>query len=125
MKIIVWLLANCGALAIAAWLFDGITLTGDTTNDRLLTLAIVGGIFGLITAFVKPVVKFLSFPVIILTLGLALIVINALMLLLTSEIADEVGLKFNVDGFWTAVFGAIVISISMMVIEAVLPDGKD
>jgi putative membrane protein len=74
-----------------------------------------------ITSVVRPIVNLLSLPLIILTLGLMLIVTNALMLLLTSKLADTFGLDFHVDGFWTAVFGAIVISIASMVLEALLP----
>ena len=60
---------------------------------------------GLVTSFVEPVVKLLSLPFIILTLGLFLFVINALMLMLTGWLADRLDLGFHVDGFWTAVLG--------------------
>ena len=122
MRFVAWIVVNVLALGAAAWLFDGIAITGDDRNDRILTLVLVGAIFGVITSFVKPVVKLLSLPFIILTLGLFLLVINALMLLLTGAIADGVGLGFEVDGFWTAVGGAIVISIVSAVVGAILPD---
>ena len=124
MKILVWLVVNALALGAAVWLFDGITLTGGSDTDRFVKLVVVGAIFGAITAVVRPVVKFVSLPLIILTLGLMLLVINALMLLLTSAIADSVDLGFHVDGFWTALFGSIVISIASMVLATVLPDGE-
>ena len=124
MKFVLWLIVNAAALGTAVWLFDGITLTGDTTGDRLVTLLAVGAIFGVITSVVRPVVNLLSLPLIILTLGLMLIVTNALMLLLTSQVADTFGLEFHVDGFWTAVFGAIVISIVSMIVESLLPDAS-
>ena len=124
MKLVLWLVVNAAALGVAVWLFDGITLTADTTGGRIGTLLVVGAIFGVITAVVRPIVSLLSLPLIILTLGLMLLVINALMLLLTSKVADTFGLGFHVDGFWTAVFGAIVISISSMVVEALLPDAS-
>lgn len=124
MKLVLWLVVNAAALGVAVWLFDGITLTADTTGGRIGTLLVVGAIFGVITAVVRPIVNLLSLPLIILTLGLMLLVINALMLLLTSKVADTFGLGFHVDGFWTAVFGAIVISISSMVVEALLPDAS-
>jgi putative membrane protein len=66
----------------------------------------------------------LSIPLIVVTLGLFLLVINALMLLLTSKIADTLDLGFHVDGFWTAVGGALVISVVGIVVDAVLPDGR-
>ena len=68
----------------------------------------------MITSFVRPIVNLLSLPLIILTLGLMLLVVNALMLLLTSKIADSLDLGFHVDGFWTALWGSIVISIASL-----------
>jgi len=122
MKFVIWLVVNAAALGVATWLFDGITLTSATRGDRIVTLLVVGAIFGLITSVVRPIVNALSLPLIIVTLGLFLLVTNALMLLLTSKLADTFGLDFHVDGFWTAVFGAIVISIVSMIVEALLPD---
>jgi putative membrane protein len=118
-----WLVVNALALGAAIWLFQGITLRGATTADRVVTLIVVGGIFGLVSSVVKPVLKVVSFPFIILTLGLLLLVINALMLLLTSWIAGRLDLGFHVAGFWVAVFGSIVISLAGMVLNAVVPDG--
>lgn len=124
MKFVLWLVVNAAALGVAVWLFDGITLTADTTEGKIGTLLVVGAIFGVITSVVRPIVNLLSLPLIILTLGLMLLVTNALMLLLTSKVADSLGLGFHVEGFWTAVFGAIVISIASMVVEALLPDAS-
>ena len=124
MKFVLWLVVNAGALGVAVWLFDGITLTADSTGNRIVTLLIVGLIFGAINAVVRPIVNLLSLPLIILSLGLMLLVTNALMLLLTSKVADTFGLDFHVEGFWTAVFGALVISIASMILEALLPDPR-
>jgi putative membrane protein len=124
MKFIVWLVVNAAALGIAVWLFSGITLTADSTGDRIVTLLVVGAIFGVVTSVVRPIVNVLSLPLIILTLGLFLLVTNALMLLLTSKLADTFGLDFHVQGFWTAVFGALVISIASMIVESLLPDPR-
>ena len=121
MKIIVWLVVHALALGAAIWLFDDITLTADDRVNFAIQLALTGAVFGLVSSFVKPIVKVLSLPLIILTLGLMLIVINALMLMLTSKLAGVLDLGFHVEGFWTAVFGGIVISIAGMVLEAVLP----
>jgi putative membrane protein len=125
MRFVVWVVVNVLALGAAIWLFDGITLTADNRSDRIVALVVVGVIFGAITSFVKPVVKLLSLPFIILTLGLLLLVINALMLLLTSSVAHGVGLGFHVNGFWTAVWASIVISVVSAILGAVLPDGDD
>lgn len=124
MKLLVWLVVNAAALGVAVWLFSGITLTADSTGDRILTLLVVGAIFGAVTAVIRPIVNVLSLPLIVLTLGLFLLVTNALMLLLTSKLADTLGLNFHVDGFWTAVFGALVISIASMIVESLLPDPR-
>lgn len=118
MRFLTWLVVNALALGVAAWLFAGISLSG---QDQVVSLVVVGAIFGVITSVVRPVVRFVSLPLIVLTLGLMLVVINALMLLLTSAIADGLGIGFHVDGFWTAVWGSIVISICLMVLESVLP----
>jgi putative membrane protein len=119
-----WLVVNTLAVGAAVWLFDGITLTGDTDTEEAVTLVAVGAIFGLVTSFVRPIVNFVSIILIILTLGLMLLVTNALMLLLTSWIADQVGLGFHVDGFWTALGGSIVISLCSLVLEGILSSGE-
>ena len=129
MRLLLLVVVNAVALMVAAWLLEGITLTESGVflsdrDDRWVTLVLVGAILGLVNAVVKPVVKLVSLPLILLTLGLALLVINALMLLLTSEIAEWLELGFHVDGFWTAVLGGLVISLTTMVVESVLPDGK-
>ncbi|HET9500289.1 MAG TPA: phage holin family protein [Marmoricola sp.] len=124
MKFILLVVTNALALAVATWLLDDITLAGSDRNDRILNLVIVGAILGVINSIVRPVVKLLSLPLIILTLGLMLVVINALMLLLTSRISAALELGFHVEGFWTAVLGGIVISISTMVIDAILPEPR-
>ena len=121
MKLLTRLVVNALALGLAVWLFDGITLTGGSDTDKLVKLLIVGAIFGLVTSVVRPIVSFFSLPLIILTLGLMLLVINALMLLLTSKIAGSVNLGFHVNGFWVALFGSIVISLASMILEAIFP----
>lgn len=120
MNFLIKVVVNALALGAAAWLFEGISVEGDKTSDQLLTLVLVGLVFGLVNAIVSPVVKLLSLPFIILTLGLLLIVINALMLMLTGRIAEGLDLGFTVDGFWTAVGGAIVISIVSAILGALL-----
>jgi putative membrane protein len=122
MRFLTWLVVNTLALGAAVWLFEDITLSGGTDTEKAVTLVVVGAIFGLITSFVRPVVKLLSLPLIVLTLGLMLLVINALMLLLTSAIAESVDLGFHVEGFWVALLGSVVISVASMVLEAILPD---
>ncbi len=121
MKFLVWVVVNALALAAAALLLDGIRLTGSTSQDRVITLVLVALIFGIVNTVVAPVVKLLSLPFIILTLGLFLLGVNAAMLLFTSWISREVGLGFHVEGFLTAVLGAIIVTVATWVLEAVLP----
>jgi putative membrane protein len=122
-RFLIRVIVDALALAAAAWLIADITVTEEAREDQVIALVIVALIFGVINAFVKPILKLFSLPFIILTLGLFLLVINAALLLLTSWIAGEIGLGFEVDGFWTAVLGSIVITIVSWVLEAVLPDG--
>ncbi|MEG8276252.1 phage holin family protein [Streptomyces sp. AHA2] len=116
-------IANAGALAVAVWLLDKITLTGDSTAKEIGTLIVVALLFGLVNFLVKPVVKLLSLPLLILTLGLFTLVVNALMLLLTSWLAGVLDLSFHVEGFWTAVLGGLIISVVSWALNVVLPDG--
>ncbi|MEU7158034.1 phage holin family protein [Streptomyces chrestomyceticus] len=118
-------IANAAALAVAIWLLKDITLTGESTGRKTLTLLLVALIFGVVNFVVKPVVKLLSLPLFILTLGLITLVINALMLLLTSWLAKELHLAFHVQGFWTAVLGGVIISIVSWALHMVLPDDRD
>ncbi|MEU9381466.1 phage holin family protein [Streptomyces sp. NPDC048279] len=115
-------IANAGALAVAVWLLDKITLTGDSTTKKVWTLILVALVFGLVNFLVKPVVKILTFPLFILTLGLVTLVVNALMLLLTSWVCDKLDLSFHVQGFWTAVLGGLIISIVSWALNMILPD---
>lgn len=122
-KFVIWLIANALAVGAAVWLFDGIYLDGaDGTQEEIISLLVIGAIFGLITQWVRPVVNLLSLPLIVLSLGLMLFITNGLMLWLTSEAADTFGLHFHVASFWTAVFGAAVISVAGVIVDAILPD---
>ena len=120
MNFLIRVLVNALALGAAAWLFEGNEVQGTDTSEQVLTLLGVALIFGLLNAVIAPVVKLLSLPFIVLTLGLLLLLINAFFLWLTSEIAQALDLGFRVDGFWTTVFGALVISVVSMVLNAFL-----
>ncbi|MGH7483480.1 MAG: phage holin family protein [Longimicrobiales bacterium] len=122
MSLLISLVVNAVAILVAIWLFQDITLSGDTTTDRGITLALVAAIFAIVNAVVRPVIKVLALPLYILTLGLIAFVINALMLMLTSWLAGKLDVGFHVDGFWTALGGALVISIVAMILGAVLKD---
>jgi putative membrane protein len=122
MRWILRLLATAAALAIATWILSGITLTAPTTARKVLVLLVVAFIFGVLNAIIKPIFALFTAPLILLTLGLFLIVINACMLLLTSWLAGLFDLGWDVDGFWTAVLGAIIISIVSFILNVFLPD---
>jgi len=120
--LIVRLLASAVALAVAAGLVDGISVGPGTNQERVLTLLGVAIIFGLVNAIVRPILRLLTLPLVVLTLGLFLLVLNALMLLLTEWIAKQFDLAFQVDGFWSAVLGALIVTIVSFLISIVLPD---
>lgn len=128
MRIVLRLLTTALGLAAAAWLLDGIAFPGGPRQgwaeieSNLLPLLLVSAILGIITSFVKPILTFLSIPLIIVTLGLFLLVINAAMLLLTAELADALDIRFRVDGFWAAVAGSIVITLVTWVVDALVGD---
>ena len=111
MKYLLWILTNAAALAVAAWALDGIRVEGSDWQDKIVPLVLAGLVLGVVTVFVEPVVKLFSLPFIVLTLGLFLLVINALMLMLTSWIAAKADIGFEVDGFWTAVIGGIIVTL--------------
>jgi putative membrane protein len=108
-----WIL-SAAALAAAAGLLGehmNIGAAADTNQERIIALAIVALVFSLINTFVAPIVKMLSLPFIILTLGLFLLVINALLLMLTDWVAGKLDVSFYVESFGWALLGAIVVSI--------------
>ena len=124
-NLLIRLLANAIALGVATWVVGGITLQGPSTARQVLTLLIVAAIFGLVNAVVKPIAKLLSLPFIILTLGLLIFVINALMLMLTSWISGQLDVTFHVDGFVDALLGSLVITLVSWLLSVVLPDSLD
>jgi Predicted membrane protein len=109
--------------AIALWaatrLVSGISFHGDW-----LQLAGVALVFGILNSFVRPILSFLAFPLLIVTLGLFTFVLNAVMLMLTSALSSKFGFDFHVAGFWPAFWGAIVIGIVSFLLSMFLPDGK-
>ena len=117
---------NAVALWVAAWLVPGITFGEGKFGSKFATIVLVAVVFGIINAVVKPIAKLLSFPFIILTLGLFTFIVNAFMLQLTEWIADPLGLSFHIDHFfWDAVLGALIITIVSMVMNWVIPDHDD
>lgn len=120
MSILIKFIANAVALAVAVWL-PALDITlgedGASNSSKAVTLLVVALIFGLVNLIVKPIVKFFALPLLILTLGLFTLVINALMLLLTDVIAGD---GFEVHGFGSAVLGGLVIAIVSWAVNMVL-----
>ncbi len=113
MRLIIKLLVNAAALWVAGELITGIDLTGG-----FWTILLVALIFGIINTFIKPVLKLLSFPVIILSLGLFTLIINAAMLSLTAALSDSL----SIENFWSAVLGAVVISVVSALLSIFVPN---
>ena len=118
MKLILrWIISSL-ALFLAAWAVHGITVDG----NGWLPYVLMALILGLVNAFVRPILKVLSCPLVVLTLGLFVLVINAGTLLLASAIAKQVGVGFHVAGFMPAFWGALIVSVVTMVLSAVIKD---
>ena len=116
---------TAAALAVAAQLLDGIWFKGATQGraeleDKILPLLLVALISCAVTAWVKPLLTLLSIPFILVTLGIFLIVLNALLLMFTAWLAGVVGIGFHVDGFWAAFWGSIIISVTTWFLDAIL-----
>ena len=127
MRFLTWLLTYAAGIAIAALLLDGIWFEGPAhgnaeLQEKWLPLLGVALILGLVSTFVEPIIKLISLPFIILTLGLLLLVINAAMLLLTAKLAGAFDLGFHVDGFWNALVGSVVITVIGWGVRVALPD---
>lgn len=128
-RFVVRVIINALALWLATWILPGmhIASTSIVSNNgagpegtaniinTMLAYLFIGLIFGVVNAFVKPIVKFLSLPVTILTLGLFTIVVNAAMLWLTAWVSTFTPIQFTIDDFfWTAIFAALIISVVSM-----------
>jgi putative membrane protein len=123
--ILIRVVINAVALWVAALLIDGIDVTAESTGGKIGTLLAVGAIFGLVNAVLKPLALLLSLPLLIVTLGLFALVVNALLFWLIAGISDWVGLEFEVDGFWSAFWGAIVVSVVSWLLSIVVRDRDD
>ncbi len=116
-KFIIRWVINAVALYAAVWIIPGIDYLGNWTGILWLAL-----IIGLLNALVRPLLKFLTCPLIILTLGLFTLVINTGMLLLTSNIGQSLGIPLTVDGFWSALLGSLVMSAVSIVMSVIFRD---
>lgn len=129
MKLLMRWLITAIAIGVTVYVVPGISggvsKAGQPLSIDVKTLFSVALIFGLVNALIRPLLKLLSCPLVMLTLGLFVFVINALMLLLTSAIAQNFGLQFAVDGFVPALIGSIVISLVSIVLNVFIRDDDE
>ena len=112
-------LVNAAALWVATQIVPGVSYSGGP-----LPLLAVALVFGVVNAVIRPVAKILTFPIIILTLGIFALVINGLMLMLTSALSSALGLGFHVAGFWAAFWGALVVSLVSTILSLFIRDSR-
>lgn len=112
MPFLIRLLVNAAALWVATQVVPGVSYAGGPVP--MLGVALV---FGVLNASLRPVAKILTFPLIIVTLGIFALVINGLMLWLTSSLSSALGLGFHVSGFWAAFWGGLVVSLASMMLS--------
>jgi putative membrane protein len=113
-----WLL-NAAALWAAAWLLPGLDFSG-----TLVDLLLVAAVFGIVNSLLKPILTVLTCPLIVVTLGLFTLVINAVMLLVTGWLSTRWDLGFTVSGFWAAFWGGLVVGLVSLVLSMALPEPK-
>lgn len=117
MRFFIRLVISAAALWVATEIVPGVHYSGE-----IVYLLLVALVFGLLNALARPVLVLLSCPMLILTLGLFVLVVNALVLWLTSALAGRLGLGFHVDGFWAAFLGALVVSIVSLLLSVFVAD---
>jgi putative membrane protein len=125
MNFLIKVAVNAVALWVAALVVSGVNLAENsaTWTSKVVTIVLVALLFGLVNAVIKPIAKLLSFPAIVLTLGLFTFIVNAFMLQITEWISDAVGLSFTIRHFfWDAVFAAVIITLVSWVLSVVLPE---
>jgi putative membrane protein len=110
---------NAIALYLAIFLLAG---RGVDFNGNWLAIIWLALIFGLVNAFLRPLLKVLTCPLIVLTLGLFTLLINTLLFWLTGQIGQMFGLGLSVNGFWPAFFGGIIVSIVSIILSLVFKD---
>jgi putative membrane protein len=120
---VIQLLINAAALYVAVLVVDGLDFNFER-EGAWLEFILVALIFGLVNTFLKPVLRLLTLPITMITLGLFLLVLNALLLLLVGWISNELSLGLTVDGFVPALFGSIVISIVGFLLSMVVGAGR-
>ena len=122
MPFLLRLAISAAALAVATAVLPGIELATGSTTEKLLTLIAVALIFGVINAFLKPIIKTIGCLFYLLTLGLVALVVNALLLWLASVVAGWLKLPFHITGFVPAFLGALIIGVVTWLLSVLIPD---
>ena len=123
--LLIRLAISAGAVWLSTVLISGITVDADSTWGKIGTVVLVAIIFGVVNAVLKPIIKMIGCAAYVLTLGLIALVVNGLLLLLTSAIAGALDIPFHVDNFWpSAVLGALIIGIISWV-ASLVANGDD
>ncbi len=118
------MVVSAAALAVATWVVPGIQLLAGSDWSKTGTLLGVAAIFGVINAVLKPLIKVIGCAFYVLTLGLAALVVNGLLLWLTSVVAGDLTLPFHVTGFWPAFWGAIIVGLVSWVLHLIIGDER-
>ena len=124
MRFVLRVLVSAAALGVATWAVSGIELLAGSGWTRVGTLLAVALIFGLINATLKPLIKVVGCAFYVLTLGLIALVVNGLLLWLTSVIAGDLSLPFHVTGFWAAFWGAIIVGLVSWLLNLLIGDKR-
>jgi putative membrane protein len=124
MKHVIGVFVSAAALGVAAWVVPGIMVAGHSDASRAGTLLVVALIFGVINTVLKPIIKTLGCAFYVLTLGLAALIVNGLLLWLASYLADQLKLPFHVTGFVAAVEGALIVAVVSWVLHLVIGDKR-
>ncbi len=119
MNRLIQVLINAAAIYVAVVIVPGLGFTGEWWK-----LLLVAAIFSLVNTFLRPILRILTLPLTLISFGLFLLVINALMLLLTSAVSGELRLGFTVDSFLAALLGSIVISLVGLALSMVIGSGR-
>ncbi|AOZ71965.1 hypothetical protein BK816_00545 [Boudabousia tangfeifanii] len=121
MKFVYQIIANTVGLWVATLLLPGLFVPETaSTSENILTYLSIGLILTLLNSIVRPVIKFLSFPLYILTLGLFGLVVNAIIIGLTGWISTQLTWGLHVSGFWAALFGGLIVSIIASAVTALI-----
>jgi putative membrane protein len=124
MRFLLRVLVSAAALGVATWALPGIELLAGSTWSKVGTLLVVALIFGLINATLKPLIKVIGCAFYVLTLGLVALVVNGLLLWLTSVIAGALNLPFHITGFWPAFWGAIIVGLVSWLLNLLIGDER-